>query len=408
MKNTVKKTFWKACVPIVGLALIGFGFFGCGKADDPNAVTVSDLKYPASLTILDEGNGNVKLSWVGLNNEKDFDGYNIYGMKGTATDLGVVEGTALKLLDEKGEAVAASKAVLQKFNYDPTDGYKLEKVGTKTDADKEFSYFPIHTKSGEDPLLPTCKPASGQCVATTAANLGKTIGDLASMAPNGAVYYSVTGLIPGSSYCFFVLSSMDKGKKVSQTSSPVACVVPRYSVTATNIAANKSASPTATRALDLKALRTACAAGNCGTVALVAHTQGGTAAAATDWCDKTSDQALCFEVANATLGIPNITAGKNSAIQDLGYYANGFADEKFPAKLPALSTWSADLQNLDGYSLSGQSIPLYKNRVYVIATDETTTSGNPTQFYYHLLWVTSVSDNNVNFELRLSNLVNNY
>src|SRR5690606_33963516 len=48
---------------------------GCGgDATNPEAVDVTDLKNPYGLSLQDQGNGKVKLSWRGSNNESDFSG----------------------------------------------------------------------------------------------------------------------------------------------------------------------------------------------------------------------------------------------------------------------------------------------------------------------------------------------
>jgi hypothetical protein len=85
-------------------------------------------------------------------------------------------------------------------------------------------------------------------------------------------------------------------------------------------------------------------------------------------------------------------------VQDLGWYPKGFNDASMPA-VPALGTFS-ELQNKDGYSVQGQSLPIEDEHIYAIAYGE---DGNE-KFYYHLVYVKglTVSATEATFEMEVS------
>jgi hypothetical protein len=384
MKGTRVK-FLRVALPLASVVALGLLTTACGdKSSDPDAVTVDELKYPGDLRIRDNGNGAVSLYWRAANNESDFDGFNVYGMNNSPS-LGVTEGKALQLLGTDGEANADAKTTLSKFNFDPKEG-KFEKAGSQTNADgeAEFSALPIHSldTDGTTRLLPTCKPSSGTCAPTTAATLGKSVGDDATLAVNGVVSYDVSKvgtLTVGNEYCFLVLSSMDKGQKVSQTSSNAACVTPKYKT-----AFSLPASETAYKLFDLtKWLASCTAAAGCADPSTTFITDnGGTTG------HKASDAGDVFLEKSATM-----IAGKGNAIADLGYYANGFSDDALPPKAPVAKidtnvydsgSGSADTPVYNvGYSLAGQSVPLVTKHMYVFAIADATGG----TFHYYWMYV---------------------
>lgn len=388
MKGSVRlfRETWK---PVLGATALGLFLVGCGdKESNPEAVTVDELKYPGNLVIKDQGNGAAVLWWSGANNEEKFDGYNVYGMIGKAADLGVTDGTALELLDDKGEASEAAKTVLGNFNYGVDTKLTAKAEAKNDDGEVEFSALPIHTGAADARLLPTCKPQAGVCGMTTAENKDKTAED-PTYAVNGAVKFTVPDpMVVGNSYCFLVLSSMDGGQTVSQTSSNVECFVPKYKAAfnITNPAAGASAK------FDLAAYLTACAAS--GTCPADPATGTATLAATTDADKAQSAGPLYIRTSNS--GLVTFVAGKNSAIIDLGFYANGFDDATLPAAAPKLvldtdvfGTGDAEspIFNEGGYSLAGQSLPVEKNHMYVIAVGDSAATAAVTTFNYHWVYV---------------------
>lgn len=411
--------------PIFGLAFAAIVSVGCSdSSSDPSPVSVDELKGPGKLTISDEGDGKIKLKWTGSNNEDDFDGYNIYGRKAAtaghpATIGGLSEGSALQLLDNEGEAIAAAKSTLLEFNYNPSNGLGLAapladnntQLGIQSSGSKDeekFEALPIHqlNGTGEDAkrLLPTCKnDGTGNCVNTTADNEGQTVEDNNSRyAVNGPISYSLSGLKVGSTYCFLVLSTFDRGEKVSQSSSNLACITPKFAKTATltlpetgNIAFPK---------LDLSSWIAACGTGSnlnsCPEVAAYYAADskiGGHIA---------EDAGPVYVEYDSNVG-QVFVAGKNSAIADLGYYADGFADSKLPAKAPKLTldsnpisdTNNAPILNQGGYSIAGQSIILAKNHVYVFAVGDAKATTLPNKFHYVWAYIKDKDAGTVEFRL---------
>ncbi len=382
--------------PVFGVAAMGVLLTGCGDATDPTAVGLDELKFSFGLNIVDQGNGTVRLLWSGSNNEDDFSGYNIYGAKGDA--LAAQEGNTIKLLNDKGEEDTAGKATLGTMGY---NGKDWETAGPSTNPDGDFSVYPYYTtkNGGEDAVLPSCMPNKNDGAESVCTPLTAEAG--ASHIFNGMTHIDLTGLKIGSQYCFTTLATLDDGKKVAQTTSEVRCVVPRSAVDATATASGVPADKKAF-GLDLEALRVACdvdGGTKCGALKMdtdlrtaattsfadegdVQDDQGFTADEPTKGCNATTTVALCVEYFS---GKPNFTAGANTGIQDLGFYS-GFDDATLPAA-PKLSEFG-ELQNKDGYSVAGQSLPLEANHVYVVANG----IAGVTSFYYHFVYVGAITN----------------
>ncbi len=391
--------------PVFGVAAMGVLLTGCGDATDPTAVGLDELKFSNGLSIVDQGNGTVRLYWSGSNNEDDFSGYNIYGAKGES--LVAKEGQTIKLLDDKGEEDASGKATLGTMGYNGTD---WETPGPSTNPDGDFSVYPYYTtKNGEDAVLPSCMPNKNEGADSVCTPLTAEGG--ASHIFNGVTQIDLKGLKIGSTYCFTTLATLDDGKKVAQTTSEIRCVVPRASVDATATAQGNGTDGSTTKkafALDLEALRKACgeAGGTtCGTLAVDKDLRATPATAFTDessdfeafmadedtkGCNPTTPYALCVEYFSSK---PNFTAGKNTGIQDLGYYPAGFQDDTLPPS-PKLSSFG-ELQNKDGFSVSGQSLPIEANHVYVVANATDAAATTPSSFYYHYIYVGEITNNAV-------------
>lgn len=394
----MKMTFGRFLRGVSALSLLVAGAMvtGCGdKSSNPDAVDVTVLKAPGNLHIMDNGNGGITLSWEAAINSSDFDGFNVYGMKGAASDLDVEEGKPIVLLDTEGNSVAASKTLLENFNYDPATGFGFEKPGEKTAAEgedaPEFEAYPIHTKPAEDVLLPTCKVDAGVCKNTTATNFGKSVGDSVTGvdAANGTITYTLpeNSLKVGTSYCFFVLSSIDSGKKVSATSTNVQCIVPKFRGTFTLVLPKEGTENKGWKLTDYLAeckTAKACAVPAASYIDTVGETDH-TAA---------SKNASVFIEKSGTG--PKLVAAKNSGISDLGYKAGGFADPKLRSSAPTLvidsNTYdtgagvTGPIFNEGGYSIAGQSVPMKKNHVYVIAVGDPEASV-VTKFLYVWVWL---------------------
>lgn len=383
------RMFRSAWRPVVGALALGSLIIGCDKATDPAPVALDELKFAFGLKILDQGNGSVRLKWTGVNNEEDFSGYNIYGAKDNTT-VAALEGKAIKLLDDKGDVDEAGKATLGKMGY---NGKDWETAGPATNEKGDFAVYPYYKlKNGEDAILPSCLPSGTagtdgvECKTLTAeGNTGSV---------NGQTYFDVTGLKIGSNYCFTVLATLKSGKKAAPATSEVRCIVPRASVTPT---AALSFEENKHLPLALDVLRK-----ECGTAAgsSCKLTPGSLVNEKNLNCD--GNQSICLNYFNDQ---PFFTASSYSGIQDLGYYELGLKDPTFP-KVPKISL--GKIQNLDGYSLKGQSIPVVADHIYAVADGE---QENPSSFYYHLIYVKSVSNNaasstaNATVEIRVSNKI---
>ncbi len=391
MKVVFSKMLRSAMVPLFGVFALGAVMTGCGKSTDPTAVGLDELKFSFGLNIVDQGNGTVRLSWSGMNNEKDFSGYNVYGAK--SDELVSLEGSTIKLLDDKGDPDPAGKASLAKMGY---NGKDWETVAPATSPDGDLAIYPYYTvTNGTDAVLPSCMPKTGEGAGVACDAIAAEGG--ASHVFNGSTTIDMKGLKIGSNYCFTTLSTLDDGKKVAQTTSEVRCVVPRAAVA--DVAA--SAAVSKAFAVDLDGLRKACGTEGgaaCGSLDVTADALANTTAVSFDAvtsCNATTTVAACIEYFGAASAKKaNFTAGKNTGVQDLGYYANGFDDATLP-KAPKLSAFST-LQNKDGYSVAGQSLPLEDKHMYVVGTaDPTDTTSPPTKFYYHFIYVTGM-DNDAN------------
>ena len=227
---------------------------GCGKTSTATPVTIDDLKYPGSLVLQDQGSGKVILTWTAANNEKDFIGFNVYGMKTTDTsssthaDLGVTEGKAIEVLGDGDKPSAAAVTLINKFDFDPSSKTPFEAAGTPpaaaatttTDATAKttteaplINARPISTVGADGkPIYPSCQVSGTTCALTTLANA-------ATATPaNGTITFDLSSLADGkgkltigSTYCFFVLSAMKGRTKVSAVTSSVSCITPKNATT---------------------------------------------------------------------------------------------------------------------------------------------------------------------------------
>ena len=406
--------------------------FGCSsdKSANPDAVTVTELKFPGSLTILDGGNGAVTLKWTGANNEKDFDGYNVYAMKdsGDAT-LTKLASSSIKLLDDTGTPVDQARQTLALFDYDPA-GQKIESKGTPPAATAStstssssstsssappISARPVHTVSTTSAgkrLLPTCKPGASDttgiatCTATTDATAGQSVAG--GMQPvNGVVTYTPPDTLKiGSTYCFVVLSSMAEGTKISQTSSNVACVTPKYKV-AFKLAKMPSAKADNLK-FDLNGWLAGCTATTCAdpTTSFIATESSPKYHSPAD----TGPLYIEAPTSSSSSTQTYFVAGANASVLDLGYYT-GFDDPTLPATAPVFSQDSntyqtssgatAPIINGNGYAIPGQSIPIVKNHVYVFAVADATLT---TKYRYYWLFVSgdpTAGNSAVSVEMRV-------
>ncbi len=364
---------------------------GCGDASDPAAITNLELKSPTGLTIIDQGEGKVTLQWYTSNPEDDFEGYNIYGGQVDSLPSGVTEGSPIKLLDTNGEESASAKSALADFAYDAANTDKaLPGAPAAAAADEEanaLSRLPIHKVADGEAVLPTCQPANGVCTAVSS-----SISDASAVTSNGLVTYDLFGqsaiqLTEGKQYCFFVLSSQSEGTEVSEASSNVACVTPRYKHTISWTNADS-----ASQQIDLVALLADCvkaADHTCGTTTILASRES-------------SSKSLRFlkNKEFETPGYQDQDARANIYVKRMGYYPDGFAG--FSEKAPQLAVDPNDIEHGGGYSIEGQSVLMEDNGMFAIAVGDAARA-NTTKFYYHYLWIDgSSAGTSVKFELRLA------
>lgn len=388
---------------------------GCGSdSSNPTAISIDELKAPGNLSIRDNGNGSATLSWTGSNNESDFDGYNVYGLNKAKIDgFGTTykEGQAIELLDEKGEPVDAARTFLGQFNYNPDKPLEETGTGTSDDAEAKFSALPIYKKGADGKgIFPTCGVNGATCKNHDASFPRQTVKNDSARGANGQLSYEISGLTVGQTYCFFVLSSMDEGAKVSMTSTNIACVTPRYkSEFSITIPADKSEPYSDAIQFNLHSFlkacqgSTGCAAGDSASVATVNMPKG---------ADGTSVGPMYVE--NFQDGV--FTPGKNVGVRDLGFYAEGFNDPTLPSSAPALVLDTTDgkdskapIINGGGYTPAGRSRKIEKNHVYVFAVPaEDDTSDRPTSFFYHYVWVKGdvVAGQATQVEMRVSTVIN--
>ncbi len=395
MNVVLKNLLQKSMLPILGISFLAGPIVGCGDASDPEAVSIDELKAPGNLWIRNGGNGDITLFWNGSNYEDDFDGYNVYGMLHSDTLLGdYEEGSSVKMLDEEGEPVAAAKELMGRFNYDASSSTPFEKAGELVeDGEKKFASLPVH---GTDDLYPTCghdsdkSAAEGNCVAYSTDFAQATAGDDSTRGVAGQMGYKVSGLVEGSKYCFFVLASMDEGKKVSNSTTNIACVVPRYSISGS---LSVPAASGQGQLLDLQALLTACDGGTCGDLST----------SDADGANSESDTGLYVEGYSGG----GITAGSYTGVLDLGYYAEGFTDSTLPRKAPSYVIGSLDgttpINSEGGYAPYGETIGLQQNHMYIVAIPDGTPTATPKTFYYHWMYVSGTGDysSSTAVELRL-------
>ncbi len=401
----LRSKFLRDSAKLVSSALLLGGLaVGCGSdASDPEAITLDELKAPGNLWIQDGGNGNATLYWTGSNNEDDFDGYNVYGMnKAKITGFGSTysEGQAIELLDEANEPIQAAKDFLAQFNYNTEKPFE-EAGAAVTDAEAKFSALPVHQKNGDEGIFPTCGVEGGVCKNHSTTFARASVEDNSARGVNGSVSYPLTGLTVGETYCFFVLSSMEEGEKVSMTSTNIACVTPRYK---SEFAIEVPTSQADKLVFDLHTFLDGCSATGCPI--------GTTLSVSTLGAPAEGDSPGPLYIEHFEGG--TFTPGQNTGIRDLGFYKTGFLDSTLPRSAPALvldsnigTTSGAPIINTGGYTPAGRSRALEKNHVYVIAVPEKTAT-TFTSFYYHYLWVKGdvTAGSAVDVEMRVSKVLN--
>ncbi|NRA65937.1 MAG: hypothetical protein HRU19_15725 [Pseudobacteriovorax sp.] len=404
MKYKVTQTFHK----VAGFSLLALAI-ACGDAADPEAVTRDDLKSPSALKIVDKGNGSIDLRWSTANFEDDFEGYNVYGAVVTDADLtefGITKGEPIQLLDANGDAVEAARTILANFSYQATNQYALPGTADNAEAeynleDKKFSALPYHKlrTATKEANLPTCIPIDGGICDPTGTVKQET--EASAITSIGNISYSLPETLAiGSQVCFFVFAVQDEGEEISQSSTDVACIVPKYATAVTTSAGITSGNQIA---LPLFAtLRSACATDGCPEIAT---TVSAAAISAT-----TTDRTVQFEKFNNNDNLTFAT-GQNAVILSFGYFENGFADDNFVnlvQSAPNLSGFDATaISQGGGYSQPGQSIVVEKNHIYVIA-NAAADSATPADadFYYDWIYVSEAAcpdtSCNVSYQLLLS------
>jgi hypothetical protein len=391
MKLQNRKGISRWTLLLAGLAF-GSLLLSCGAdKTDPSVKTLDELQNAKGLTIKETGTGTATLTWVGTNGEDDFTGYNIYGAKmsdellDALNDDQVAEGDSLLLVDAEGEPRPLAKSILQLMSYNGKD-FETPATANPTDDDVKFQFYPIYTTKD---VFPTCLP-------TEPTGTDKACKPLTEEGKEstffGTTTYEVAGLVPGSQYCFLVLSTLDSGKTVAMTTTELACVTPMIHASDLNLViADKSH-----QKIDMKASRDACTTTTCA-ITPVAYTRTtGT------FCDNDAETTdlLCVE---QVAGSPGLTGGQFVSINDLGYYGDGFSDSTLQKDLPLLTEYNSAADTIaygGGYAISGQTLPILENHIYVIAS-RMDTSDAPTAFYYDLYYAKSVSTTAVKFEVRI-------
>ena len=179
----------------------------------------------------------------------------------------------------------------------------------------------------------------------------------------------------------------DGGTEISQSSTNVACIVPKYNVAESTISLsspNEGARIAATGSDNgYTEFRAACVSnGTCGTLTMTAGQGQINASSPVAWQIESYNDSIAY-----------LVTGKNAAIRPLGYFADGFADSRFIEQInsaPVLTLSSTDdAKNPNGYSLEGQSVPIYANHIYVLASGDQSTD-TPQSFYYDWIFIKSV------------------
>jgi len=401
----VKQLLKPIVVGLLALASCG------GDKGEPKVIGSLDLKSPGGLKIVDLGNGSIQLQWQTVNNEDDFEGYNIYGAKGNATTLGVVEGQPLELLDIAGEPLAATKTILTNFSYALANAdYGLPSYNSNTETEYEldelkFPALPYHKTNAAngEPNLPTCKPGIASANTTAEQNANVCVGlgaskeetSASNITSNGVVTYTFPEtLTVGTEYCFLVFSVQDEGEEISQASSNVECITPRWKVTGD--AANSNSQRLVVNG-GYRAYRTACAtAGTCQSLAWQTKSPSGFGA----------DETEPFGFENFTSN-NWVIAGQNAGLKYMGYFPNGFSDQDFINLVGAPPTYKVDVSATplehNGYSLEGQSVPLLAKGIYALAIGDKADAAGASGFYYDWLYISAVNGTTYSYELRLSN-----
>ncbi len=367
-----------------GVGLLS-GLWGCGDKNNPLAISALDLKPPGQLSIRDNGNGKVTLSWLTTNPEDDFEGYNIYGAKLTDADLKtakLTQGQPLKLLDDSGEPVAGVADTLKYFSFDNKNPYVISANAPAPivvdEEQSQFASLPIYHMNPADPtdpLLPTCSPVKGTCV-----DVVKEDSIVSGAAKSfGPVTYTIEGLTVGSQYCFMVFSVQDGGKEVSQSSSTLQCVTPKYRIGGT---VTMPSSGFGGHYFDLRTLLTTCTT-KCDASLTYASTSARTA---TQINNVYTGAPASFESYSTDTTNVFLATGQNAFIRPMGYFAGGF-DETMPA-VPKLVYSATDPDQGGGYSKEGQSVLLQSGYLYAIAVGDSAQT-DTTKFNYHWLWISS-------------------
>lgn len=412
------RAIWRT---ISGCLILSGVLSACDEVDDPSVVSRNDLKSPSTLQLIDAGNGVVTLRWQTANYESKFEGYNVYGAKvdsSTLSSWGITNGDPIQLLDDSGAAIEDAKTKLGYFTYRSDNTYALpgseDNANATASTDEEedkFSALPYHklSSASNEPNLPSCKPlSSGTC-----SGLGTEpeATDSSSITSIGKVDYTLGDgtnnqiLEVGQQYCFFVFSVQDGGKEISQSSSNVSCITPKYSLTGltTQIPVN-SGSTRASRPTDLRTIANA-SDGNS-----LCSQDSSTLSVTCNNDQYTHDETITatfgsssvegvfqFERYSSSAAKISIVSGKNAVIKSMGYFASGFSDQSFLDSISSLTSvgdsFSATaVKQSGGYSNPGQSIILNKNHIYAIA-HAPSDSSNPTaaEFYYDWLYISDLT-----------------
>ncbi|SMF25679.1 hypothetical protein [Pseudobacteriovorax antillogorgiicola] len=399
---------WTRTGPLVAALVLS----SCSDTSDPDVITREDLKSASALKLIDNGNGQVTLQWQTANFEDDFEGYNVYGAKVDSTTLaswGITEGEPIQLLSADGNTVAEARTQLAYFSYQSDNDYVLPGVADNAEADytadlaeAKFSALPYHKirVANKEAVLPTCKTLTdGSCTGLGVTPNETSASDITSVGTVSYIFGSEGTTVNdylevGSQYCFFVFAVQDSGAEISQSSSNVECITPKYTNTSGTLTVTMDTGTFSYQLpTDIRTYRTT----NCSQTAdeAAACTDLTHTASSSQFGSTSASGAFQFERYTGSPSSLSIVAGKNASIRPLGYFANGFTDSTFVDsidEITSIGNFSASaIKQEGGFSSPGQSVILNEKNIYVVANAPTDITPTASDFYYDWLFVDSLT-----------------
>lgn len=393
-------------------ALLAFG--SCGDdSSNPKEESIEGLNPPSGFMIRDLGNGSIELSWDVTNDpeEDEYDGFNIYGVRLDAADIGLSEGSSLKLLNEAGDPVDEAKGALQKMNFSLETPFEAsDESPVDEDGNKTFAFYPIYAEVDEDskPILPTCQPDGDGVCTRVEAEVEELTEEVKAATLGTRITYQLgkaDGIKIGENHCFLILTSTDAGEGVSGVSSEARCITPNFKVdlevnfagmTLTDVGNDKSGKVALDKAyLEACAEEQACAAPTAASQEAIVSSAN--PAAGPLFVEHYNG--VMYLVAGAKAAINQFGPASSLGLDDPGLYIAG-------SRRRLQGPITKDLINEGGFSLPGQSITMIDNMVYILAVEAEDGKG----YYEHLLWIKDEPSDTAAFtiEARISTNVISY